>query len=83
MVKENNKIFNWQYFLVFFLTFIVTITTIIITYQGLNSKMSELNREMGVVRTEIRTMNHGFEKIEVRLSNIEGKLNISKEWGKF
>jgi len=76
MVKENNKTFNWQYLLVFFLTFVITIATIIITYQGLNSKMSELNREMGEVRVEIKAMNCCFEKIEARLSTIERGLNI-------
>lgn len=77
MVKENNRTFSSQQFLLlFFFSIIITIATIFITYQSLSSKMSELNREMGEVRIEIRTMNYGFEKIEARLSNIERGLNI-------
>ena len=77
MVKENNKTFGSMQFLsLFFFSITITIATIFITYQSLSSKMSELNREMGEVRIEIRTMNYGFEKIEARLSNIERGLNI-------
>ena len=76
MAKENNKTFGWQYLLVFFLTFIITIVTIIMTYQDLSSKVSELNREMGEVRIEIKAMNCCFEKIEARLITIERGLNI-------
>jgi len=62
--------------LVFFLTIIITVATIFMTYQGLSLKMSELNREMGEVRFEIKSMNCCFEKIEARLTNIEKGLNI-------